>query len=167
MLWTEKIFSVLIFPSVLLSVAHHCIHWTMSRSRSLPTIFCYNLQSSAIANLYNLSAADYKLWVSRSAVLHQSSGASFQRRMFSLLGSRAIPTPQPQKLLTYSAFSIYSNCLLLSRSLLSRALPIINSCCPISFAFITPGRTKWKTSYTKENTACWVPLLLRILRTAS
>jgi hypothetical protein len=40
---------------------------------------------------------------SRSVVLHQPSGTSFQRRAFDFLGPWTVPVTQPQQLLTHSA----------------------------------------------------------------
>jgi hypothetical protein len=76
--------------------------------------------------------------------LYQSSGTGFQRRTFPFLSSQTIFAPQSQQLLTHNALSIIRNCFLLSRPVLSGALPITDSFCPISLVCITLGRIKEK-----------------------
>jgi hypothetical protein len=54
----------------------------------------------------------------------KSSGAGFQWRTFSFQGSWTVLATQPQRLLTHYTLSIFWSSLLLSRSVLSGALPI-------------------------------------------
>jgi hypothetical protein len=115
--------------------------------------FLITIQSSPIVNSHNLQctiACNESLW---SAVLHQSSGTSFQWWIFHFLGSQTVLVPQPQQLLTHSAVT---NITVLA------PLHILMSP-PFHYYFfyylieLQMGFTWWQWYYDKHNTKLHIP----------